>query len=252
MPFPIAAAIGLGASIYGASAAKKAAARQAEAIKAAAMMEDLRIRELTAPYLEKYKWASGQQQNLASRVLMPQLGRESEILRGQHELSLSQIEKQKRLGLGKSSLFWGRTGNLGKARGEELQIGQMATEAKNRQNLAYGAEQEQYKDVNLRRLMNALGGISGQGAQGLGYGVQGARDVSAGMTKAAGVQAQGTYDFAQGLGSLGGAFVRDYLREDEQKRLARLLGNIKNKPGTAGTTRRRGIDIWSEPETIRA
>jgi len=227
MAFPIAAAIGLGGSLLGASAAKKAARQQAEAIRAAAQMEDTRIRELTAPYLENYKWASGQTKNAVTNLLMPQVNKESDILRGQHEQSVSDIAKQKRLALGKSSLFWGRTGNTGKARGEELQIGQMATEATNRENLGYGARQESYKDANLNRLMNVLSGASAQGASGLGYAVSGARSQTDALTNAASVESAGKQDLAMGLGSLGGALVGDYLGSLEQKRLAKLLGNQK-------------------------
>ena len=232
MAFPIAAAIGLGGSLIGASAAKKAAARQAEAMLKAAAMEDQRIRELTAPYLENYKWASGLTKETVGKVLMPQLGKESDILKGQQEQSLSDIAKQKRLALGKSALFWGRTGNQGKARGEELQIGQLATDATNRAKLSYGASQESYKDQTTARLMQALGGAAATGAHGLGVAAQGARDVASTTMDAARVRSQGTQDFAQGLGGLGGALVGDWLGQREQDRLAKLLGLAKTKTAT--------------------
>lgn len=222
--FPYAAAIGLAGSIFGSNQAAKAAQAQAKAIKYATKTEDKRIRELTQPYLDQAKWAMPQIQNVITNQLAPKIGKDSDTIKGSSDLSLANIERNKNKALASSGMFWNKSGNLGKARGEALQIDQMATDATNRLNLDTTVAQDNYKNNNILTFLNALNGQVSTGQNALGGAISGAGSVASGNIAAANAAAAGRISQAEDIATLGGTFVGDWLGQRENDRLAKILG----------------------------
>ena len=112
-------------------------------------------------------------------------------------------------------------------------IGQGALEAKNRENLAYGVGQQEYKTQTRSRLMSALGGLAGLGQTALSP-LMGAAGVEAGgTTQAAGVRAGATSDIWSDLGALFGDIEGGIRAKSERKDWMDLLGEAY---GTKKTT----------------
>lgn len=226
---PWGAILGVGGSIFGASAAKKAAAESAAAIRYAADKEDARVRELTAPSVEAQKYALPALQKTIQTQLAPEVGTENPYLKTGHKQNLVDIERGRNQALAKSKMFWGKAGGSGQAREEALNIDIGTTEATNRENLGYGTAQQGYKDNKLMSFMSALQGLAGTGSSGVNQAVAGAGSVANAYDAAASTEAAGKTGFAQDIASLGGLGLNDWMNSREYKRLEKILGKTSAK-----------------------
>jgi len=217
------AVIGAVAGIAGALINKKAGDKAAAAYAEAARIEDKRLRELAAPWQRAAEYALPAMQGVAN-TMAPNIGKESAIMRGQHKLNLTEIERGKKRGLASSKLFWKASGNQGKARGEALNISRMATETANRENLGYGAGQEDYKTTNRMNFLNVLKNMTGAGEYGTQVAVQGAQAAGQGATNAAQARYAGATGWAEDITTAGGGLFGTVTRQQENERLARILG----------------------------
>jgi len=149
---PIAAAA-IGA--WGASKAAKSAAK-AEKRRLALM------RELERPGL------------LARQYLLSLIGKESPLLARQYQEALSRLSRTGERTARASRLYWGQTGNIGRARGEIMRA-QLATQrAKGELAMGYAGQQEQFRQAPafalagqpMTGMQTAIMGL-GQAQQGL-------------------------------------------------------------------------------------
>ena len=233
MAFPWMAAIGLGGSIIGQNEQNQAARAYASQVRASADLERKRILDATAPWTAAGDYGLTGLTNTISTQLAPKVGKQSDVLAGQHNISLSNIGRNERKALAESNLTWGSTGNQGKARGEALQIGDTTTQAANAENLGYGTAQENYKNTNLQNYLSALDSMASKGQSALGYNVNAIRDVGSAYDNAAQIEAGNKSDFGAGLGQAGGALFGNWLSGLDEATLQKLLG--KKKSANTGT-----------------
>ena len=219
--------------LLGARSQKKAAKRQAQAIEYAARKQAQTLKEIAAPWQEAGLEGIAGLRSAVRNLLAPDVDKEDPYLAARHAESLTEIERERERATKGAGRFWRGTGNVGKARGEELLIGQGALEAKNRENLAYGVGQQEYKTQTRSRLMSALGGLAGLGQTALSP-LMGAAGVEAGgTTQAAGVRAGATSDIWSDLGALFGDIEGGIRAKSERKDWMDLLGEAY---GTKKTT----------------
>jgi len=214
--------LGIAGGMYSSWQANKAAKRQAEAMLDAAKIEDKRIRELTEPYLQQARFAMPLLRQTVMSQLAPRLGQNDPFLAKEHEMNLQTLGRREKTSQAQMERLWGATGNVGRGRGEQLRIRQGAQEARNVENLQYGAGQRGYRESTANQFIAALSGMGAQGTAGLGPAVTGAGDVMRAMTGAAEARGAG----AQGMwGDIGGMFgtVGGALQEKE------LLKWLQNK-----------------------
>jgi len=116
-----------------------------------------------------------QQQTLA--YLSPQLGKGSPMLALQYGRGREDITRAGERSVRRSRTYWGREGNVGRARGEEQRARLGTSEALGGLALGYGGAQEQHK-LNIAQMLAGVGqgmaglttaagqGILGQGQAG--------------------------------------------------------------------------------------
>ncbi len=142
------------------------------------------------------------------------VGTTDPFLEAQHAENERLINRTERQSLGASSRYFGSRGNIGRGRGEAFRIEQGATEARNRENLAYGTAQRDYGLQMGNRYAGILGQLTGYGAQAAGIGaraLQNRADAKSQVYDAAGA----------GLGDVlgawqGGVEEEDYLRRQRE------------------------------------
>jgi len=225
------AVVGALGTIYAAKQAQKAQNKAAQAQSKAGEQYLGMVR----PYTEAGAGALTGMQRIISQYLMPRLGKESPILAGQYRKSISDIGRTERRGIASSTQYYRASGNIGRARGETLRIGQSATEARNLAGLGYGAAQEDYKRGTEAQVLAAQGGIANLGGGALGEARAGLQMGVAG----AGMKAQGVSQFwgdlAGALGGVVGSYEEREQREDDRDWLQEMLRQYGfGSPGTSG------------------
>jgi len=136
---------------------------------------------------------------------LPKLGKGSKLLTALYKRSVTETQKAGQSGIGRARSYWGRMGNIGRARGEEERIRQQTQETQNQAALTYAGQQEQYKSATAQ----ALAGI-GEGSLNL------AASAISGKAEAT----QGMYqDFAGILGDLTGYWMNKDLLAKENMRM---------------------------------
>jgi len=200
-PIMASALIGAGGQLMG---GKKAAKAQ----KSAAGQQ----MAMAAPYMKAAGIALPQMTRLVTGQMVPEVGKESPILAGEHRENLAGIGRVGRQETGAAKRFWGTTGNVGRGRGELSRLAFATTGATNRENLAYGGAQEGYKRSRMAEAMGGLSTLAGLGSQGLGAGVTGAQGY--------GNAASSVW---QNFGDVIGQGVGSYQAQMENKRLMDLL-----------------------------
>jgi hypothetical protein len=95
-------------------------------------------------------------QNLVLGYYLPQVGKQSELLKSQHLLNLAGLGRQEARALGGSERYWGLRGNTGRGRGEQLRIRMAGQQLRNLENLGYGQSQEQYLSGKAAQALTGL------------------------------------------------------------------------------------------------
>jgi len=95
-----------------------------------------------------------QQQTLA--YLSPQLGKGSPMLKLQYGRGREDITRAGERSVRRSRTYWGREGNVGRARGEEQRSRLATSEALGGLSLGYGSAQEQHK-LGIAQMLAGVG-----------------------------------------------------------------------------------------------
>ena len=229
------AALGFAGDLFGASQAKKAAAKQAEAIRLAASKRSSKLQELAKPWLEQADFAMPKMQSLIESILAPRADKESPLLAGAHTLNVGRIKEDTQGAISDTSRFWSALGNTGRARGEELRIKRAGTRALNEESLGYGEKQQAHKDAGTSRLWQALLGTAEMGARGMAPAMSAADAEYEGAVGAANIRKQGTSDFWSDLGTGIGDFQGTIQGTKDRKDWLSMLGPKSGKTeGTGG------------------
>jgi hypothetical protein len=223
--------IAAGIGLLSANKANKAAQAQTDAMLETARMEDRRIRELTAPWLQQAKFAMPMLRQTIMSQLAPEVGRDDPFLTKERDIAMRDIGRGEQTALGQTARRWTATGNIGRGRGEQLRIGRSAEEARGEVGLQYGKAQRSYRQGASAAFINALSGLANQGTQGLGPAVTGARDLAQGTMEAARTRAEGQTGMWGDIAGIG-ASVGQYFDERKlQKQLDELLKKQKKTTG---------------------
>ena len=193
--------IAAGIGLYGAGQQAKAQKRQADAIVEAARIESETLTRLAAPWTGMAERTIPTLESAIQNLMGMTAGKESPVLKAGHERTMAGIEREGERGLAKTKLWWGGTG---RGRGAELRIGQQAEEAKGRERLGYGTEQEAFKRGTIGDYVGAMTNLAGMGAQGLQPAMAGAQALGRGMTGAASLRSGATQGFWGDVGGLAG------------------------------------------------
>ncbi len=156
-PVVAAAVIGAGATVYSQAQSAKSQSRATAAQQ-----------KLAEPGLTAQQYALPQLQALISSQLIPQAGRESPLLATAHRQNVEEIGETTQNQRKAAAFNWGRSGNIGRARGEIFRAGMTGSKALAKENLSYGQSQEAFKAESIAKPINALLALSGQGGQSLG------------------------------------------------------------------------------------
>jgi hypothetical protein len=144
-----------------------------------------------------------------------QIGKDSSIIRGRSEQAGKDIGAGEQRALAKARLFHG--GNIGRARGEELEIKAGATDARNRLSLDTGEAQEGYRDTNLRNYASMLGNLFNTGLGSINNKITAAQARFGGQREAAGVRAGASSQFASDVAGIGGdLWGQEQARDDRR------------------------------------
>jgi len=208
---------GLG-SIWSGIQQQKTAKDMAAAIRYATDRQFAQTEELTRPWIEQAKFALPRLRTAILSQLAPEVGQENPYLRTAHETNVQGIERGTRSALAESARYWGRTGNVSKARGERLQIERGGQETTSAENLRYGSTQKSYKDTRLDRYMAALGQSAGVGTSALGPALRGIEAGAGGAVSAAQVGAGASSDLYGDLGDVFGSLIGDWMDRQAEKR----------------------------------
>jgi hypothetical protein len=103
---------------------------------------------------------------------LPQVGKQSELLKSQHLLNLAGLGRQEARALGGSERYWGLRGNTGRGRGEQLRIRMAGQQLRNLENLGYGQSQEQYLSGKAAQALTGLQMLATLGQAGNPYAMQ--------------------------------------------------------------------------------
>ena len=233
--------------LFGAGAAAAAARKRAQAMQ----RQSAYLKELAAPYLKQTKYALPKMQAYISSYLKPKIGKENPYMKAAYGMNLANINRQKQAALGASNMYWGRAGNIGRARGEKLRATRNATEALNMANLNYGMGQQQYKDSTANQYMGALGNLANYGTIGL----QPAMSAANMGVKAANANADAGMAWSNFYGSAGNALGSYFtnqadrkLYESEAQKTRDVLQKIREALKKANTSNANiaGLGISSE------
>jgi hypothetical protein len=184
--------------------------------------------KLSKPMLKAQQFALPTLRDLILKNLLPQVGQESPLLRGEHAENVQGITRTGLGALAGSRRYWGAAGNVGRSRGEQFRIGQATTEATNRENLAYGGAQEGYKRQSLADALSATSNLAGLGGQGI-------QPAMAGLQMGAEAKSNLYGDVAGIVGDLASQY-------DPEER--RLRDAILNQLGQGKKTSGGGDSIW--------
>ena len=188
-------AMGVMGSLFGASQA-------ADAQKEAADEQ----MQMAAPYLQEAKLALPQLRALAQGYYAPRVGKDNPLIAAQHQLSLGNIARAKRVGMANITHQFATTGNVGRSRGEQLRLANQLLQSQNQENLGYGQAQQAYRDSTAAQYENILNALIGVGNQGLSLGssaLQRQGNATAGFWDTFGKTLGSLGTFGQALGSPG-------------------------------------------------
>lgn len=217
------AGLGLAGSLYGGFQQQKAAKATAAAIQYAADKQSSTMKEIARPWTEAAGFALPSLKDTIINSLMPQVGQEDPTLKGEHEVNLANIKRNTTRANADVDMFYGSTGNQGKARGEKLAISHNATDLTNNENLQYGKADRSYKDSRLSMLMDSLSGMANLGSNSISPLITGANSSYEGAVNSASVLGAAKQDFFGDMGTVFGMPIRDYLDERKMRRAAKLV-----------------------------
>jgi hypothetical protein len=164
MGAPLSVGIGVVGSLYGASKAARSQRRAAN-----------ELAQMAEPYLAEGRFALPKLRLLAESYYAPRVGKMSPLLRAQHGQNLFDLGRANTRSLASIRHAYAGTGNMGRARGEQLRLADQVTHATNRENLSYGAAQQSYLDAVAGQYQEILQRLAALGSQGLSYGSQAAK-----------------------------------------------------------------------------
>lgn len=221
----------------GASEQRRAAEAQADAVLQASREQIAYLRELAAPYNEMTEFALPKMRETIMNQYAPKIGQENPYLKAASAQALTGIERGRQTALGQSAGIWGRSGNLGRARGEGLRINRSATEAANAENVRYGLQAKGEQDTALGNYYGALSGAADIGRTALTPGMASAQMGMNAASEAAGIRGQAGQQYSSGMGTLLGWTVGDLSNAPwEQKWQDALLGYLGGRPTTTATS----------------
>jgi hypothetical protein len=124
------------------------------------------LKKLYGPDLAAKKAALPALQNLVLGYYLPQVGKQSELLKSQHLLNLAGLGRQEAGALQASERYWGLRGNTGRGRGEQLRIRMAGQQLRNLESLGYGQSQEQYLSGKAAQALSGLQALATLGQAG--------------------------------------------------------------------------------------
>jgi hypothetical protein len=130
------------------------------------------LKKFYGPDLAAKKAALPALQNLVLGYYLPQVGKQSELLKSQHLLNLAGLGRQQVRALRGSDRYWGLRGNTGRGRGEQLRIRMAAQQLRNLENVGYGQSQEQCLSGKAAEALGGLQMLATLGQAGNPYAMQ--------------------------------------------------------------------------------
>jgi hypothetical protein len=229
-------------SLFGAGQQKKAMQAQANAIRDAARIQAESTERLAAPFTDAANWSMPLLKGATIDLFGSKVGKKNPFLEAMHGENLEEIDKEKSKATASSDFFWKGSGNLGRGRGEQLRIGQSATDAKNRENLSYGMAETADQDKRIADYFNALGSMASYGQAGLAPMLTGIQNRYQGDVEAAGVKAGATTGMWGDFGLLLGDYVGRQNANEQSQLFRDMWAQSFNTP-TA--TKKKKPTLWS-------
>jgi len=237
----IGAGIGGLGSLWAAGQADQASKRMADAILRASEREAGTTRRITEPALEQQRYALPRLRAAILGEAAGEMGPTNPLLRVEHGENVTAIGRAKRRALGQSSAYWGRSGNVSKARSDALSIERWATEALGSENLGYAEGQTAYGEGKRSRYIQGLMSLANIGSSAMGPAIQGAGALARGQISAAQVRGAGASDFYNDIGELGGVGIGNWMDREEERRLTRTRKALAKKGLSYGEAGASGI-----------
>jgi len=195
------------------------------------------LTQLSQPLLNQMNIGLGNMGNLVYGYMGGKVGKKSSLIESQRQQSLANIGRQKQAGLAANAFNWAGSGNVGRARGGALRIGESAQSAANQANLQSAIGQENYMNTNLQNYMNSLSGLTSMGMQGLQPAMQALGVLQQGTAASVGMKSQASSNFANELGTLVGQYIPDTTQDMLNQQYQDILRQIMGSLGTTATTK---------------
>jgi len=122
-------------------------------------------------------------------------------------------------------MYFGKQGNVGRSRGEQLRIGSAATTAANQENLGYGTAQQSYRNSTVDRYMSALNNLGQYGQFGVNTASQGIDTTLQGTEMAAGITNQANQEVPNFLTGIAGSTYGQALSDADWKKYSKVLNS---------------------------